>query len=113
MRLRKSKRKAPITDAERAWLVGDQKNCGFTGFDKPRDPDYQSRLWADHGDPARFDWQPGWPRPQRRVSKNTFIRPALAVCPAKRDDAAPFRPASLVHTGATKHQTHPCAPFSV
>jgi hypothetical protein len=64
---RRSKRKEPITDAERAWLVGDRANESFTGFPKPGDPDYQARLWRDHGDHKRFQWQTGWPRPQRKL----------------------------------------------
>jgi hypothetical protein len=61
---RTSKRKAPITDAEAAWLIGDQANDGFTEFGKPGDDDYEARLWRDHGDAARFSWVPGMSRPE-------------------------------------------------
>jgi hypothetical protein len=51
---RKSKRKEAITDAERAWLVGDRENAGFTSFAKPGHDDYQARLWREHGDHVRL-----------------------------------------------------------
>jgi hypothetical protein len=61
---RKSKRKARITDAECAWLSGDQENELFTSFPKPGDDDYQARLWRDHGDHSRFYWKTGMTRPE-------------------------------------------------
>jgi hypothetical protein len=62
---RTSKRKVPISDAEQAWLVGDQANGGFTEFGKPWDDNYLPNLWRDHCDPARFSWVPGMSRPKR------------------------------------------------
>jgi hypothetical protein len=61
---RKSKRKEPISDAEKAWLVGDQENAGFTLF--RGDENYLGNLWRDHGDHERFTWTPGMLRPEMK-----------------------------------------------
>jgi len=66
---RKSKRKEPISDNERAWLIGD-KNDGFVSFPKPGDNEYQARLWRDHGDHVRFTWKPGMWRPEMKEAAN-------------------------------------------
>jgi hypothetical protein len=65
---RTSKRKAPITDAERAWLIGDEENEGFTLF--AGDHDYLPNLWRDHGDHVRFNWTVGMLRPEMIEAAN-------------------------------------------
>jgi hypothetical protein len=65
---RTSKRKAPITEAEAAWLIGDQANDGFTEFGKPWDDNYLPNLRRDHGDHKRFYWVPGMMRPLNRTA---------------------------------------------
>jgi hypothetical protein len=56
---RKSKRKAPLSDTEAAWLVGDGERAGFTEF---LADDYLQHLWDEHGEPG-FTWRVGmrWP----------------------------------------------------
>jgi hypothetical protein len=63
---RKSKRKERIIDAERAWLIGDSANDGFTSFPFFGDEDYLPGLWRDHGDHARFRWEPDMRRSEMK-----------------------------------------------
>lgn len=58
----------PLTDAERACLIGDRENDGFTLF--AGDADYLPNLWRDHGDHVRFGWKPGMLRPEMREAAN-------------------------------------------
>jgi hypothetical protein len=64
------KRKEPITDAERAWLIGDRANDGFTSFPFFGDDDYLPNLWRDHGDHVRFSWKAGMSRPEMIEAAN-------------------------------------------